>query len=66
MIRAIIELPEIANKCTGRIQSATDVSNYLRRTEYRCLWTSHIPVYVPHMQALELMHYSYAPKSNGK
>lgn len=39
MARAIIELPELANRCSNGIRNTRDLTNILKRPENKVLWT---------------------------
>jgi hypothetical protein len=62
MARSIVELPELAAKLKGRWKSADDICKTMKRQEYRVLWTATFQQFMPHKQALELVHAAYSPK----
>ena len=66
MCKAIIEFPELADKCRGRLQWADNIANCLQKIEHRILWSAKQQegYFIPHKQALDLVHEAYANNPN--
>jgi hypothetical protein len=59
MARAIMELPELASKCTCEIRDSKDLAAMLKRPEFRVLWTAEAPDILPKDAAAELIMAAY-------
>jgi len=63
MARAIIELPELSLACqNSRVRTAEDLTQILQRPEYRILWITEAPQYIPKEVASELIRSAYVIK----
>lgn len=60
MSRSIIELPQLSDICSGScIRNSEDLTAILKRPEFRILWLSDAPQYLPKDVASELIRCAY-------
>jgi hypothetical protein len=59
MARSIIDLPQLAGKLKCPIKSSKDLAGYLKRPEYKVLWSIEAPNYLPKDAATELLTSAY-------
>lgn len=61
MCRAVMELPKLAEHCEAPICNSKDLAAYMKRQEFRVLWTPDAPEILPKDAATELIAAAYVP-----
>ena len=61
MVKAVIELPQLASHCKSGIRTQQEIAAVLKRAENRVLWTAEAPFLLPSQITSELITAAYVP-----
>lgn len=59
MVRSLIALPRLNSSCKVGFKSLKDLSNLIKRTEFKVLWTSDASANLPKDVLAELVTHSF-------